>query len=294
MAKIPPELIEQIVGSFVPGTKYMATLTKLQFKPKNLNGVGMAVTINTGEKVTNGNDSFFKVFSPDVFSLYSKLKLDGIAFQIQFHQVVAFNSKTAAYSKYALPVNSTKIMKMITTTEKAVLEAGLKTWLTSIQGPEAPVKAVETSLLAGPPTMAVTQTSEGVSNPAVKISTSPIPLASAQAIYQPVRGTSEKSIYWTVGIGPRIKMAIRHKPNTLSVRVEGSINDTERQALVDLGFGDNGTYLSCHFNLGAVPVERILGVLFFHPQLAINSKIPSLADLNSAITTLKTKSGGTF
>lgn len=280
----------------------------------------MAVTINTGEKVANGNDSFFKVFSPDVFSLYSKLKLDGIAFQIQFHQVVAFNSKTAAYSKYALPVNSTKIMKMITTTEKAVLEAGLKTWLTSIQGPEAPVKAVETSLLAGlkklnqsevqvkmevkfdqdevlqvgTPTMAVTQTSEGVSNPAVKISTSPIPLASAQAIYQPVRGTSEKSIYWTVGIGPRIKMAIRHKPNTLSVRVEGSINDTERQALVDLGFGDNGTYLSCHFNLGAVPVERILGVLFFHPQLAINSKIPSLADLNSAITTLKTKSGGTF
>lgn len=101
----------------------------------------------------------------------------------------------------------------------------------------------------------------------------PVKLAKATMLDQQVFGTSSGSIYHVVAIGPRLRMAIRSAATSLSVRVEGPLNQVERQALIALNFTDNGSYLSSHLALNTIPAHRVLGCLFFHPDLAIDQHV---------------------
>jgi hypothetical protein len=106
----------------------------------------------------------------------------------------------------------------------------------------------------------------------------PVKLSEATLLGQPVFGTSGGSIYKVVAIGPRVKMAARLKAMKLSVRVEGNLNPKERAALTAMSFKDAGSHLSGHFGLNEVPAERIIGCLFFNPDVELTSKIHNLKE----------------
>jgi hypothetical protein len=106
----------------------------------------------------------------------------------------------------------------------------------------------------------------------------PVKLSEATLLGQPVFGTSDGSIYKVVAIGPRVKMAARLKAMKLSVRVEGNLNTKERAALTAMSFKDAGSHLSGHFELKEVPAERIIGCLFFNPDVELTSKIHNLKE----------------
>jgi hypothetical protein len=105
-----------------------------------------------------------------------------------------------------------------------------------------------------------------------------IALKDATLLNQPVLGSSPGSVYKVIALGERIKMAARLKGTQLSVRVEGPINLVEKVALAELGFQYHsaGEYMSEHFELGTVPVERVMGCLFFHDKLKFVHIVPSL------------------
>ena len=79
----------------------------------------------------------------------------------------------------------------------------------------------------------------------------PVKLADATMMYQPVRGSGKGTRYFVVGIAPLLKIAARLKGKALSVRVEGSAlsNTKVLEHLATLGLGtDKGGYLSVHLD----------------------------------------------
>jgi hypothetical protein len=121
--------------------------------------------------------------------------------------------------------------------------------------------------------------------PALKKGTlgTPIPLKDATMLNQPVKGSSGGSVYRVVGIGDRIRVATRRKGVNLSVRVEGNITHSERAALIEMGFGDSGSYLSSHFKCNDCPPERVLGALFYNPGLEFKYKVTSFNEVDDGI-----------
>lgn len=128
-----------------------------------------------------------------------------------------------------------------------------------------PAKVIEAAFKAKPP---LSQGTEPV-----------LALKDATMLNQPVRGSSPGSVYKVVAIGERMKIACRLKSDQLSVRVEGPLLQIERTAFVSLGFTENLTYLSGHFQLNGVPAERVLGCIFFHQHLKFIYKISSMKDV---------------
>jgi hypothetical protein len=76
--------------------------------------------------------------------------------------------------------------------------------------------------------------------------TAPIPLADAEGLYRPVRGSSPGTIYHLIGVWPTMKMAARLKDSSVSLRVEGKPNPAQSKALKELGFDQKGDYWSSH------------------------------------------------
>jgi len=110
----------------------------------------------------------------------------------------------------------------------------------------------------------------------------PVKLKDAQSIGQPVLGTSDGSVYRVVALGERVKLAIKMDGDGfLSLRAEGEMTDAERAALVKLGFTDKDKYLSCHVGMGTVPAERMLGCLFFDPDLEFQQRIGKISEVAS-------------
>lgn len=109
-----------------------------------------------------------------------------------------------------------------------------------------------------------------------------IKLENATALGQKVAGTSPGSIYHVIALNPRVKLAARLKGENLSLRAEGAqMTTAERQGLAKLGmdFTASGNYFSTHFELGDVPLARVLGAFLMGSGIAFNLQIKSAQEL---------------
>lgn len=91
-----------------------------------------------------------------------------------------------------------------------------------------------------------------------------LPLRKAKAVRQKVFGTSKGSVYTTVAVGT-LNVAVRVTAGKVSIRAEyPDAGESEiSKNLVNLGFSDNGKYLSMHIVLGGVPAERVIGSMLY-------------------------------
>ena len=94
----------------------------------------------------------------------------------------------------------------------------------------------------------------------------PVALELANKLYQPVRGTSSGSKYFSVAIGDvNIGVRVNKKGEGfhLSVRAEGKVQEHASE-LVLLGLGDNGSYWSSHFDVDdELLMKKTIGSLLF-------------------------------
>lgn len=92
----------------------------------------------------------------------------------------------------------------------------------------------------------------------------PIKLRDAVDLGQAVYGTSKGSIYWTIAVSERVKIAARIVPSgvnaTLSLRAEGLPNQQEQSLLLATGMSKSAEgHWSMHLECGSVPVARVVG-----------------------------------
>ena len=122
------------------------------------------------------------------------------------------------------------------------------------------------------------------------ISGTPVELRNATKMYQPVKGTSNGSRYFVVGLHDECKVAARIKPgNDLSIRIEGNLVDscpTFRKNLESVGFGLQSTHASFH-RTGGHPFfcDMSVGAVLAMARLAWDTPIPNM----SIIEDLETK-----
>jgi ribosomal protein L7/L12 len=102
-----------------------------------------------------------------------------------------------------------------------------------------------------------------------------IPLRFAKAVGQPVKGTSAGSVYHTIAIGERVRVAARvFKNGSISIRVEWeTITNSEKAKLQANGFSINNDYASIHLSAGEVPYSRIIGGFLLGMELPFKDQI---------------------
>ena len=109
-----------------------------------------------------------------------------------------------------------------------------------------------------------------------------ISLRDAEAIGQPVHGTSSGSVYYTVATGPRVRLAARvHKGGSVSIRAEWKPEPTadEKKKLQDIGLQMKSNYASMHLNAAEVPVGRVIGAFVVGVGLEWDAIVKSSAEL---------------
>lgn len=106
---------------------------------------------------------------------------------------------------------------------------------------------------------------------------SPVKLLQAEAMYQPVAGTSAGSKYFAVALKSDLKVAARIKGGALSVRVEGSGFTKYKQMLTDCEFSVHGDYASIHLDCnGSKLAARALGALICSMNVHFETPAPVL------------------
>lgn len=119
-----------------------------------------------------------------------------------------------------------------------------------------------------------------------------VALKDATALYQPVKGTSESSRYYAVGISPGLKVACRYQAASkeLSVRVEGPSFAKMQQTLLNAGlFGPEfsgqfqGSYASMHIKAPSpVDVQKVVGAVISCLCSEIKHGVPSMDPIINA------------
>lgn len=104
-----------------------------------------------------------------------------------------------------------------------------------------------------------------------------IPLAEAEYLYQPVRGTSNGSKYFLVAKSGLIKVAARVMDQTVSIRVVGVPSPSVKQRFLDVGLDEKGDHLSAHFeaNTQATP-HKIIGAVLMGTGIPFDTALPSV------------------
>lgn len=122
----------------------------------------------------------------------------------------------------------------------------------------------------------------GIGTPVVEDgSTLPkVRLIDAEALYQPVKSTSEGSTYVCVGIAGELKFAARRKDQSLSIRVEGAVQ-AHKTALVAAGFNEDYItkgYTSVHFHgIDSIMAQRALGAVLMGTGLHFETPLPEMS-----------------
>lgn len=90
-----------------------------------------------------------------------------------------------------------------------------------------------------------------------------VPLKDSTALGQAIKGSSVSSVYRTCAVGP-VNLAVKFSANQCSIRAESNnLTSLIRSRLKEVGFTDNGSYLSLHLSLGTVPAMRALGSVIY-------------------------------
>jgi hypothetical protein len=122
-------------------------------------------------------------------------------------------------------------------------------------------------------------------NPFKKLYPGVVELREAQVLGQKVRGTSSQSVYHTVAVSGRVKLAARiTQGGSISLRVEcenptadelKALGASEMQAQAQEG----KPYWSVHFNYSGAPVERVIGAFIFGLGVSFDDQIKNGKEL---------------
>lgn len=121
------------------------------------------------------------------------------------------------------------------------------------------------------------------SAPAVaKVTDTPVPLAQASKLMQPVTGTSGGSVYNVIALGEHAKVAVRiKKDNDVAIRVV-PLTSTGKSACVNAGLDEkgNGTHYSIHLHPDSKAlVNKCVGAVLFAMDLDWYGVIGNMSDL---------------
>ena len=120
------------------------------------------------------------------------------------------------------------------------------------------------------------------------VSDGPVKLIDATQLGQPVRGTNVNSIYYTSALSERVRLAIRVSGTSISIRVEGSPNTTEKAKLVGFGMSpkipnSGEAYYSMHLDAEDCPVPRVVGAVLLGLGIDFDEVIKNFKDIKGAI-----------
>ena len=121
------------------------------------------------------------------------------------------------------------------------------------------------------------------SAPAVaNVTDTPVPLAQASKLMQPVTGTSGGSVYNVIALGEHAKVAVRiKKDNDVAIRVV-PLTSTGKSACVSAGLDEkgNGTHYSIHLHPDSKAlVNKCVGAVLFAMDLDWSGVIGNMSDL---------------
>ena len=99
--------------------------------------------------------------------------------------------------------------------------------------------------------------------PQSKMASAPlVPLGEAGLLYQPVGGTGSSSRYFVVALSEGLKVAVRYKGSSLSIRVEGADLDAHKSDLMNLGLSMASVkHASMHVTADVSIAPRVIGSL---------------------------------
>jgi hypothetical protein len=105
----------------------------------------------------------------------------------------------------------------------------------------------------------------GVPKPPYGYGAIKVKLKEATKLYQPVYGTDEGSTYHCIAISDVLNVAVRIKtPSKVSIRVEGHQLGAYKQALINAGLSDSGSYCSVHLAADSEELARkCVGAVLF-------------------------------
>lgn len=140
--------------------------------------------------------------------------------------------------------------------------------------PEPAIAAVKKALGK---TLKKSQDAGGFKGTAVK-------LAEVTNICQPVRGSSEGSVYYSIAISPEVKIAARIKSDgNISLRAEPANSEFDPNVatkLKTIGMKPSGNgYMSVHFDSMGVPPARIIGAFLLGLDIEFTEQVTNLNQL---------------
>lgn len=106
-----------------------------------------------------------------------------------------------------------------------------------------------------------------------------VKLSEALAVGQKVQGTSAGSIYHTVAVNDRVKIAMRLTSGKVSVRAEGAPTKKEQECLSNVGMSNHGKYWSMHLSLEDVPPARTVGALLMGMGIEFDHQLTKFKEL---------------
>lgn len=121
--------------------------------------------------------------------------------------------------------------------------------------------------------------------PAATKKTAPcVKLRDATHMYQPVLGTSEGSRYYMIGANDDIRIAVRIKGGSLSIRIEGPNWTKYKAKISSVGFNkvdQKNDYASMHLSLDADPIlmGKTIGAVLLGLGVPFETPIPDIAKI---------------
>ena len=107
----------------------------------------------------------------------------------------------------------------------------------------------------------------------------PVALATASRLYQPIKGTTLGTRYFLIASAPEANIAARYKGNQLSLRIEGSIL-SDKSLLHENGFNLSVGYASLHLECtDTMILKRAVGAVLFGLNLQYNTPTPDVMKL---------------
>ena len=110
-------------------------------------------------------------------------------------------------------------------------------------------------------------------------SATPVQLAGADRLYQPVRGSSPSSRYFLVAGNADLRIAARLKGTSLSIRIEGPNYDKHKASIQACGFGSVGdNYASLHLDTSSlIDANKALGAVLLGLGVKLETPLPDLS-----------------
>lgn len=108
-----------------------------------------------------------------------------------------------------------------------------------------------------------------------------IDLKDAAALGQKVHGTSTGSVYHTIALTDKVKVAARlYKSGSISIRAEWTDSPTEElKKLAEAGVQMKPTYGSIHFDAQDVPLQRVIGAFLVGTGIQWKAAVMNGAEL---------------